>query len=81
MADKKVDKVVLEGGLGAPIVHGDFSLYEFSIISHSNTGKRLELNHDYQENIGKKKDGYLKKIHLDGFNGIADLQWVDEYLI
>ena len=46
MADKKVDKVVLEGGLGAPIVHGDFRLYEVSIFSPSNPGNPLQLNHE-----------------------------------
>ena len=46
MADKKVDKVILEGGLGAPIVHGDFRLYEVSIFSPSNPGNPLQLNHE-----------------------------------
>lgn len=46
MADKKVDKVILEGGLGAPIVHGDFRLYEVSIFSPTNPGNPLQLNHE-----------------------------------
>ena len=46
MADTKSDKVILEGGLGAPIVHGDFNLYEVSIHSPSNFGKPLHLNHE-----------------------------------
>jgi len=46
MADKKVDKVVLEGGLGAPIAHKDFRLYEVSIFSPSNPGNPLQLNHE-----------------------------------
>ena len=25
-----------------------------------------------------EKDGYLKKIHQDGFNGIVDIQWVED---
>ena len=33
MATPKIDQAILEGGLGAPIVHGDFRLYEFSIES------------------------------------------------
>jgi hypothetical protein len=36
---------------------------------------------DYQENIGLKKGGFLKKILLVGFNGIADLQKEEEFLI
>ena len=43
---KKTDKVILEGGLGAPIVHGDFTLYEVSIHSPSNLGAPLHLNHE-----------------------------------
>ena len=46
MADKKVDKVILEGGLGAPIVHKDFRLYEVSIFSPTNPGNPLQLNHE-----------------------------------
>jgi len=46
MADTKTDKAILEGGLGAPIVHGDFRLYEVSIHSPSNPGAPLELNHE-----------------------------------
>ncbi len=44
--ETKTDKVILEGGLGAPIVHGDFTLYEVSIHSPSNFGKPLHLNHE-----------------------------------
>ena len=44
--DTKTDKAILEGGLGAPIVHGDFRLYEVSIHSPSNLGAPLELNHE-----------------------------------
>ena len=36
---------------------------------------------DYRENIGSKKVGFLRKIHLDGFSGIADLQMEEEFLI
>ena len=32
---KKGDQAILEGGLGAPIVHGDFRLYEVSIETPS----------------------------------------------
>jgi len=46
MADTKTDKAIFEGGLGAPIVHGDFTLYEVSIHSPSNPGNPLELNHE-----------------------------------
>ena len=44
--ETKTDKVILEGGLGAPIVHGDFILYEVSIHSPSNPGLPLHLNHE-----------------------------------
>ena len=46
MKDTKTDQVILEGGLGAPIVHGDFRLYEVSIHSPSNLGAPLELEHE-----------------------------------
>ena len=46
MKDTKTDQVILEGGLGAPIVHGDFILYEVSIHSPSNLGAPLELEHE-----------------------------------
>ena len=41
---KKGDQAILEGGLGAPIVHGDFRLYEVSIESPSNPGALLYLD-------------------------------------
>ena len=44
--ETKTDKAILEGGLGAPIVHGDFILYEVSIHSPSNPGLPLHLNHE-----------------------------------
>ena len=44
--ETKTDKVILEGGLDAPIVHGDFILYEVSIHSPSNPGNPLHLNHE-----------------------------------
>ena len=46
MKNTKTDQVILEGGLGAPIVHGDFRLYEVSIHSPSNLGAPLELEHE-----------------------------------
>ena len=45
MADTEVDKGILGGGMHAPIVHGDFRLYEVSIHSPSNPGLPLHLNH------------------------------------
>ena len=44
MATPKIDQAILEGGLGAPIVHGDFRLYEISIESPSNPGALLYLD-------------------------------------
>ena len=41
--DTEVDKGILEGGMHAPIVHGDFRLYEVSIHSPSNLGAPLKL--------------------------------------
>ena len=41
---KKGDQAILEGGLGAPIVHGDFRLYEVSIESPSSPGTLLYLD-------------------------------------
>ena len=46
MKDTKTDQAILEGGLGAPIVHGDFHLYEVSIHSPSNLDAPLELEHE-----------------------------------
>ncbi len=46
MADTQTDKAILEGGSGAPLVSGDFTLYEVSIHSPSNLGAPLELNHE-----------------------------------
>ena len=46
MKDTKTDQAILEGGLGAPIVHGDFRLYEVSIHSPSNLDAPLELEHE-----------------------------------
>ena len=34
MKDTKTDQAILEGGLGAPIVHGDFRLYEAVSYTH-----------------------------------------------
>jgi hypothetical protein len=45
MKDTKTDQAILEGGLSAPIVSGDFHLYEVSIHSPSNLGAPLELEH------------------------------------
>ena len=42
--DTKTDKAILEGGLGAPIVYGDFRLLEVSIESPSNPGALLYLD-------------------------------------
>jgi len=42
----QTDKTLLDGGLGAPIVHGDFRLYEVSIHTPSNPGTPLHLNHE-----------------------------------
>ena len=44
--DTQTDKAILEGGLSAPLVSGDFRLLEVSIHSPSNLGNPLELNHD-----------------------------------
>ena len=41
---KKTDQAILEGGLGAPITHGDFRLYEVSIESPSSPGALLYLD-------------------------------------
>jgi len=46
MANTEVDKGILDGGMHAPIVHGDFRLYEVSIESPSNPGTSLQLNHE-----------------------------------
>ena len=46
MKDTKTDQAILEGGMYAPIVHGDFILYEVSIHSPSNPGAPLELEHE-----------------------------------
>jgi hypothetical protein len=51
MKNTKTDQVILEGGLGAPIVHGDFRLYEVSIHSQASSTplvipKPLELSHE-----------------------------------
>jgi len=46
MADTEVDKGILKGGMHAPIVHGDFRLYEVSIHSPSNPGTSVQLNHE-----------------------------------
>ena len=37
----------------------------------------LELKQVYQEKNGQIKDGFIKKILLAGFNGIADLKMED----
>ena len=44
--DTQTDKAILEGGLSAPLVSGDFRLLEVSIHSPSNLGNPLELNHE-----------------------------------
>ena len=47
MADTEVDKGILgKGGMDAPIVYGDFRLYEVSIHSPSNPGNPLDLDHE-----------------------------------
>ena len=46
MANTEVDKGILDGGMHAPIVHGDFRLYEVSIESPSTPGTSLQLNHE-----------------------------------
>ena len=51
MADAytKTDEAILKGGMHAPIVHGDFTIYEVSIHSPSQPDaasvRSLELNH------------------------------------
>ena len=42
----KTDQAILKGGMHAPIVHGDFRLYEVSIESPSTPGTSLQLNHE-----------------------------------
>ena len=44
--ESQTDQTILKGGLGAPMVHGDFTLYEVSIHSPSNLGEPLHLNHE-----------------------------------
>ena len=46
MKDTKTDQAILEGGMYAPITHGDFRLYEVSIESPSTPGTSLQLNHE-----------------------------------
>ena len=46
MANTEVDKGILDGGMHARIVHGDFRLYEVSIESPSTPGTSLQLNHE-----------------------------------
>ena len=41
----------------------------------------LKLKQVYQEKNGWIKDGYIKKILLVGFNGIADLKMEDVFLV
>jgi len=41
----------------------------------------LKLNQVYQEKNGRKKVGFLNKILWDGFNGTADFQMGDAFLI
>ena len=46
----------------------------------------VELNYfkidlAYQEKSGLKRDGFLKKIHWVGFNGIVDLKMEEEFWI
>ena len=46
MADTKTDQAILgKEGSDAPLVYGDFTLYEVSIESSSNPGNLLHLNH------------------------------------
>ena len=40
---------------------------------------RLKLKQVYQEKNGRTKDGFIKKILLVGFSGIADLLMEDEF--
>ena len=43
----KTDQAILgEGRSGAPLVYGDFRLYEVSIESPSTPGTSLQLNHE-----------------------------------
>ena len=46
--ETQTDKAILEGKgvINAPLVYGDFTLYEISIISPSRPGEPLHLNHD-----------------------------------
>ena len=46
MKDTKTDQAILKGGLDAPVVSGDFHLFEVSIHSPSNLGEPLFLNHE-----------------------------------
>jgi hypothetical protein len=41
----------------------------------------LKWYQDYQENIGLKRDGFLKRILWVGFNGIVDILMEEEFLI
>ena len=46
MADTKIDQAILgKEGSDAPLVYGDFTLYEISIHTPSNLGNPLHLNH------------------------------------
>ena len=42
----KTDQTILGGGSGAPLVYGDFIIYEISITSPSRLGTPLHLNHE-----------------------------------
>ena len=42
----KTDQAITEGGSGAPLVYGDFTLYEISIETPSNPGNPLHLDHE-----------------------------------
>ena len=59
----QIDQAILGGGgFGAPIVHGDFRLYEVSIHSPSNLGAPLEL---IEDTIFQERGNLAGKLGLD----------------
>ena len=44
--DTKTDQAIIKGGISAPLVYGDFIIYEISITSPSRLGDPLHLNHE-----------------------------------